>query len=213
MITMSHNRSPFIQTPPRIKRFSAQIYTHTHKTIYREDNNGLLFIFVYLHVSLSLFHAVFPFYRVHFFFLLVDVDLLEGLIRLIVQDDQVTVADIEAGQMLTRVLRVEDVFIDHECRSSCLGRVASAEMGRVCEDKREKRLIIMLVYLSDYYYHYYYFHLHANLPDTAVFAEDVVHLFRRDLIREVAHVQNAVHLGSEPGLWKVIRQSLIMYSA
>lgn len=35
----------------------------------------------------------------------------------------------------------------------------------------------------------------SNLPDRTVLAKNVVHLFRRDLVRNVSNVQNSVHFG------------------
>ena len=43
-------------------------------------------------------------------------------------------------------------------------------------------------------------YLHANLSDGAVLAKDVVHFLCRDLVRQVADVQDAVHLRREANL-------------
>ncbi len=40
----------------------------------------------------------------------------------------------------------------------------------------------------------------ADLAEGAELAEDVVHLLARDLVGEVAHVEDAVHLGGEADL-------------
>ena len=41
---------------------------------------------------------------------------------------------------------------------------------------------------------------HADLPDGAVLAEDVVHVLGADLVGQIAHEENAVHLRGETDL-------------
>lgn len=60
--------------------------------------------------------------------LLVHVDALERLVRLVVEHDQIAVADVEAGQMVAGVLRVEDVLVDDECCAARLRCVATASV-------------------------------------------------------------------------------------
>lgn len=43
-------------------------------------------------------------------------------------------------------------------------------------------------------------HLHSNLPDGAVFAENVVHLIGGDFVWQISDVQHAVHLRRQPDL-------------
>ncbi len=57
--------------------------------------------------------------------LLVGVQLLESFVGLIVENDQVPVANVEAAQMVASVLRVEDVLVNDERRSSCVGCVSA----------------------------------------------------------------------------------------
>ena len=54
--------------------------------------------------------------------LLLHVHLLDHLLLLVVEDDQVAVADIETGQMVTGVLGVENVLVDDKGRSARLWR-------------------------------------------------------------------------------------------
>lgn len=68
------------------------------------------------------------FHLFDFFFLFVLVDLLERFVGLVVQDDQVSVADVETGQMVARVFGVEDVFVDDERRPSGFGRVSHPDL-------------------------------------------------------------------------------------
>lgn len=49
---------------------------------------------------------------------------------IVVEDHQVTVADIEAWQMVTGVLGIKYVFINHIGCSSCFRRVPSEKQGR-----------------------------------------------------------------------------------
>ena len=56
--------------------------------------------------------------------LLVRVQLLEGLVGLVVEDDEVPVADVEAAEVVASVLRVEDVLVHDEGGAAGLGCVA-----------------------------------------------------------------------------------------
>lgn len=80
--------------------------------------------------------------------------------RLIVEDDEIAIADVKARQMIARVFRVENVLEDDERGAARLGRIAD-----------------------------------ANLSDRAVLAEDVVHLLARDLVGQIAYVENPIDFG------------------
>lgn len=60
---------------------------------------------------------------IDFFLFLLDIRFLESLAGLIVQYNQVPIANIEAGQVVTRVLRIKNIFIYYECCSTGIGRV------------------------------------------------------------------------------------------
>jgi hypothetical protein len=76
-----------------------------------------------------------------------------------IQNDQVTVADVKARQMLTRILSVKDVLVDHKGRSPGLGRCA-----------------------------------HSDLTNRSILAKNVIHLLGSDLVGQVAHKENAIHI-------------------
>lgn len=40
-------------------------------------------------------------------------------VRIVVENDQVTIADVEARQVVTGILGIKNIFIDHICCSSC----------------------------------------------------------------------------------------------
>lgn len=63
---------------------------------------------------------------VQFVLLLVHVHPFEGLVRLVVENDQIPIAHIEAGQMIAGVLRIEDVLVDNEGGAPGFGRVSTA---------------------------------------------------------------------------------------
>jgi len=63
-------------------------------------------------MGIGRFQIVFLLHLLKFFFLLLHVLLLEGLRRLVVKDDEISVADVEAGQMVARLLSVENILVD-----------------------------------------------------------------------------------------------------
>ena len=63
-------------------------------------------------MGIGRFQIVFLLHLLKFFFLLLHVLLLEGLRRLVVEDDEVSVTDVEAGQMVARLLSVENILVD-----------------------------------------------------------------------------------------------------
>ena len=48
---------------------------------------------------------------------------------LVIEDDEVSVADVEAGEVVAGVLGVEDVLVDDERRPARLGRVAHSDLS------------------------------------------------------------------------------------
>ena len=48
---------------------------------------------------------------------------------LVVEDDEVAVADVEAGEVVAGVLGVEDVLVHDERRPARLGRVAHSDLS------------------------------------------------------------------------------------
>lgn len=73
--------------------------------------------------------SIFLFGLLYEFLLFFDIDLLGEFLGLMIQDDQISIAHIEAGQVITRVLGVEYVFVDDECRSFGLRRGAHAYLS------------------------------------------------------------------------------------
>lgn len=72
-----------------------------------------------------------PVFRLHlidFLLFLLDVSFLERLTRLIIKHHQVTVADIESGQMVARILRIEDILVHDESGSSRVRRIADSNL-------------------------------------------------------------------------------------
>ena len=67
--------------------------------------------------------------------LLLCVQLLEGLVGLVVEHHEVPVAHVEAGEVVARVLRVEDVLVHDERRATTLGGVAHSDLS---EGERKK---------------------------------------------------------------------------
>ncbi|RUS76510.1 hypothetical protein EGW08_015735, partial [Elysia chlorotica] len=83
---------------------------------------------------------------------------------MVVKDDQVAVTDVEPRQMITGILCVKDVLIHHKC----------------CAFPHNCNKIL----------HY----LHSDLSYSSIFSENVIHFFRSDLVRQVFHIQDPVHL-------------------
>ena len=50
-----------------------------------------------------------------------ELSLLTHLMRLVVEHDQVSVADVEARQMLTRILGIKDVLVDNKGSAASVG--------------------------------------------------------------------------------------------
>lgn len=61
--------------------------------------------------------------------LLVHVHPFERLVRLIVEHHQVSIAHVEAGQMVARVLGVENVFVDDKCGSARVWSVSAKQIN------------------------------------------------------------------------------------
>ena len=60
---------------------------------------------------------VFLFHLLDLLFLLLHVQLLERFRRLVVENDEVAIADVEARKVVTGLLRVEYVLVNNECRT------------------------------------------------------------------------------------------------
>ena len=97
------------------------------KTFWKRGTGTKLF-----RLSLSLFagsrKAVLGLHGRQLGLLLVRVQLLEGLVGLVVEDDEVPVADVEAAKMVASVLGVEDVLVDDEGGAAGLGCVANSNL-------------------------------------------------------------------------------------
>ena len=72
------------------------------------------------------FEIVFLLHLLNFLFFLLHVQFLEGFRGLVVEDDEISVADVEAGKMIAGLLRVENVLVDDK-RRTCLG-ITDAEV-------------------------------------------------------------------------------------
>lgn len=59
---------------------------------------------------------------------LVHVHALEGLVRLVVEDDEVAIAHIETGQMVACIFCIENVFVDNKGSAACLRRIATVNV-------------------------------------------------------------------------------------
>jgi hypothetical protein len=77
----------------------------------------------------SLLQAVFLFSFLNHFFLFFNVDLLYRFGRLMIEHDQVAVANVETGQMVAGVLGVKNVLVDNEGSSSRLRRGSTKRIG------------------------------------------------------------------------------------
>lgn len=71
-------------------------------------------------------NVIFSLNIIELLLLLVNVQSLECLVRLIIQDDQITIANVEAGQMIARIFSIKDVFIDNKSGAAGLWCVSTA---------------------------------------------------------------------------------------
>ena len=71
----------------------------------------------FFRVRIRSFQIVFLFHLLDLLFLLLHVQLLECFRRLVVENDEVAIADVEARKMVTGLLGVEYVLVNDECRS------------------------------------------------------------------------------------------------
>lgn len=84
--------------------------------------------------------SIFLFEKFELLFFFLCVHLLECPICIIVQDNQVSVADVKTRQMITGIFGIKDVFIDHICSASGLRRV-SPEKTHTRQNIEESRYI------------------------------------------------------------------------
>ena len=83
------------------------------------------------------------------------VDLLQvhatDLVGLVIENNKVSVTDIEAGEMLTGILGIKDVLIDDKCSTSSVGSTATVGGGGEREaDSAQMRDGSSLVTQSEY---------------------------------------------------------------
>ncbi len=114
-------------------------------------------------------------------FLFVNVNLFDSFCRLIVQNDQISVTNIKARKMITCIFGVEYVLVND--KGSSFGFCCGASIKLI----NKINLIISLKWTL--------FNLHSNLSNRAIFTKNIIHLFRRYLIRQISHKQNSIYLG------------------
>lgn len=110
--------------------------------------------------------------------LFLRVHLLECFTGLVVEDHQVAVANVEAGQVIAGVLGIKDVLVHHEGRPFRFRRVSPT---RIKVDMT--RSIRFFWEMAD---------LHSDLSDGPELAKDVVHFLGGDFIRQVPDVKNPI---------------------
>ena len=114
--------------------------------------------------------------------LFVSVHLLEGLVGLVVEDDEVAVAHVEPGEVIARVLGVKNVFVHDKGRAASLWGVAS----------KKKQTLVSATVCHAMKWHVDF--LHSNLSDGSEFAKNVVHFFRCDFVGQISNVEHSVDL-------------------
>lgn len=109
---------------------------------------------------------------------------------LVVKHHQVTPTHVKAREMIKSILCIINVLIHHERRTTSVRSIPQANLSYGAKLKHEKRACseraTSKVREGE---------CSARRCDLA---EDVVHLLRRDLKRQVAHVQRPVHLRRQP---------------
>lgn len=121
---------------------------------------------------------IFAFDIIQLLLLLIDVQSFECLIRLIVQHDQVTIANVKSGQVIARIFRIENIFVDNKCRSSCFRCISTAK-----SNERRKRIMFwhnrLPIRMKTQIIRMY---LHSDLSYCTVFTEDIVHFIGCDFV-------------------------------
>jgi len=128
--------------------------------------------------------------------LLLSVELLGHLAVLVVENDDVSIADVEARQMLARVLGVKDVLVHDERRAFGVARVASVSRKHKQVSSSVRSLALYRSLQLDDGDRY----VQSNLSNGSELAKDIVHLLGRDLERQVTHVQDAIDFGRQARL-------------
>lgn len=82
-------------------------------------------IVIYLFLQIVRADVVLCFDVVQLVLFLINVQSLEGLVRLIVQHDQISIAYIEARQVITRIFCIKNIFVNNERGASCLRCVST----------------------------------------------------------------------------------------
>lgn len=116
----------------------------------------------------------------------------------VVEDNKVAVADVEAWEMVARVLCVENVFIDHVGSSSRLRGVSStgAKQNTTQLETIHQRHTTWRHCLGQLREYCACAHqcLRSDLTNRPIFPEDVIHFLRCNFIGKVPYVQDSVHL-------------------
>lgn len=119
--------------------------------------------------------------------LLVHVQSFEGLRRLVIQHHQISITNVESGQVIAGVLGIEYVFVDDERCSTGFRRISPGKdfvyYWLYCLEKSNKTI-----------------NLHSDLTDGSIFAENVVHFVGCDLVGQVSHIQHPIHLRRQSNL-------------
>lgn len=106
-------------------------------------------------------------------------------VSLVVEYYEISVADVESRQVVARVFRVKNVFVNNKSCAPGLDGISPENTAYKVEEKKTIIQIITPVI--------YVFNIHSNLSDSAVFAKDVVHFFSCDFVRQIFDVQNPVN--------------------
>ena len=120
------------------------------------------------------------------------------LFRLVVKHHQVSVAYVEARQVFTGVLGIENVLVNHKRRSSSAGRTTPVKENRGDEGRPIIRPFTCYVTQPKA-------DSQSYLPNRPVLAENVVHFFGGNLERKIPHIENSVDLGREANLQKRVQ--------
>uniref|UniRef100_A0A0V0JCK3 Uncharacterized protein n=1 Tax=Schistocephalus solidus TaxID=70667 RepID=A0A0V0JCK3_SCHSO len=102
--------------------------------------------------------SVFGLQVVQCFAFLVHVNLLELLVLLVVEDNKISIADVETAKMITGIFCVKDVLIHNQSSTLCFRCVSD-----------------------------------PDLSNGTVLAKYVIHLLRRDVVRQIFHKEDPVH--------------------
>lgn len=114
---------------------------------------------------------------------------------IVVEDHQVAVAHVKAGQMVAGVLGIKYVLIDNISGPPCFRRVPSGKQwdvsnanGHKTNIRHKQRATLGFSGHDDDGYS------RSDLTNWSIFAENVIHFLSRDLIRKVSDVQDSIYL-------------------